>query len=220
MPDVVALAHALGRVVVLPEHLEQLLVARLRRVEHDADGLGVAGPAGARLLVRRVGREAALVADGGRPDAGLLPERLLLAPEAAERELGDLEAVRIGAGDRRARARCASSGCRIGSVRPGSARSAVGMFVLSRLNRNIVTSVGKSLRVTHDASMTTFPPSGRLRAAAARFRQGPRRSLVPDLRFRGGVHSHHGRVRHLGHRRGEGVGGGWGCRARVGRGVP
>ena len=90
---------------------------------------------------RWVGRVAALVADGRRPDAGLLPERLLLAPEAAERELGDLEPsgygpaigvprigvrarLRIGwddrAGHRRGRASCGlaeeehaerSSGC-------------------------------------------------------------------------------------------------------------
>src|SRR5262249_27741212 len=53
-------------------------------------------------LVGGVRREAALVADGGGPDAGLLPERLLLAPEAAEGELGDLEALGIWAGDRRA----------------------------------------------------------------------------------------------------------------------
>ena len=67
------------------------------------------------LLVGRVRRVAALVADRGRPHAGLLPERLLLAPEAAERELGDLEAVRVRARRSACRGRlCAGSG----SVRP------------------------------------------------------------------------------------------------------
>src|SRR3712207_3712796 len=86
--DVVSLAHALRRVVVLPEDLQQSFVAGHRRVEHDAHRLGVSGSTGARLLVRRVRGEAALVADRGCPDARLLPERLLLAPEAAEGELG------------------------------------------------------------------------------------------------------------------------------------
>jgi hypothetical protein len=81
--------------VRLPEQLEQLLVADPRRVEHDTHGLGVAGLAGAHLLVRRVRREAALVADGGDGHARLLPIQLLLAPEAAERELRDLAAGRI-----------------------------------------------------------------------------------------------------------------------------
>ena len=39
--DVVALTHALRRVVVLPEHLEQVLVADHRRVEDHEDRLGV-----------------------------------------------------------------------------------------------------------------------------------------------------------------------------------
>src|SRR4029077_16606717 len=99
---VVALAHALGRIVVLPEHLEQLLVARLRRVEDHADRLGMTRATRARLLVRRVRRGATLVANRRGPHAGLLPERLLVAPEAAERELGDLETVGIRPGDGRA----------------------------------------------------------------------------------------------------------------------
>src|SRR5262245_25230146 len=98
---VVALAHALRRVVVLPEDPQQLLVGRLRRIEHDPDGPCVAGPARAGLLVRGVGRDAALVAHGGRPHARLLPEGLLFAPEAAERELRDLETLGIRPGDGR-----------------------------------------------------------------------------------------------------------------------
>jgi hypothetical protein len=61
----------------------------------------VAGLARDRLPVGRVRGEAALVADRGRPDTGLLPECLLLAPETAQRELRDLESVGIRAADRR-----------------------------------------------------------------------------------------------------------------------
>jgi len=60
----------------------------------------MAGPAAAGLAVGRVGREAALVADGSDPDPGDLPEGLLFAPEAAERELCDLVAVRVGTRER------------------------------------------------------------------------------------------------------------------------
>ena len=59
----------------------------------------MAGPAGAGLLVRRVGRRAARVADGRRDDAGELPERLLGAPEAAETEDRGLRAVGPRAGE-------------------------------------------------------------------------------------------------------------------------
>ena len=73
--DIVALAHALGRVMSLPERPEQLVVGDLARVVGDEDDLGVAGTAGARLLIGRVGRRAAGVADGGRVDAGQRPEQ-------------------------------------------------------------------------------------------------------------------------------------------------
>ena len=100
--DVVALTHALRGVVVLPEHPQQVGVRHLRGVEDHPDDLGVGRAAGAHLLVRRVRRDPAGVADRGRPHAWHLPERLLLAPEAAEGELRDLEAVRVGPGDGRA----------------------------------------------------------------------------------------------------------------------
>src|SRR5215472_2550074 len=93
--DVVALPHALGRVVRLPEHLEQIAVGDVLGVEHHPDRLGVTGAAGADFLVRRVRREPALIPDRGRDDAWRLPELPLRAPEAPERELGHLAAVRI-----------------------------------------------------------------------------------------------------------------------------
>jgi hypothetical protein len=55
------------------------------------------GASGAHFLVRGVRRDAAGVADGRRPDARQLPERLLLAPEAAEPDDDGLESLgRIG----------------------------------------------------------------------------------------------------------------------------
>src|SRR5579859_753731 len=98
--DVVALAHALGGVVRLPEDLEQVSVGYPGRVEDDPDGLGVTGAAGADFLVGRVGGEATLVADGGGDDARGLPELSLRAPEAAHRELCDLCAFRVGRSER------------------------------------------------------------------------------------------------------------------------
>ncbi len=99
--DVVALAHALGRVVDLEEGLDQVGVGDLRRVVDDADGLGVAGPAAADLFVRRMGRRAAGVSDRGGPDAGDLPVDLLGSPEAAEPEQGHLVALGDLVGDDR-----------------------------------------------------------------------------------------------------------------------
>src|SRR5471032_618412 len=90
--DIVALAHALGRIVVLPEGLEQRLVGGLRRVEPHLHHLVVAGVARADFLVGRVGRETASIADGGRVDARRLPELALSPPEAAQPEHRLLEA--------------------------------------------------------------------------------------------------------------------------------
>src|SRR5918997_676112 len=91
---VVALAHALGRVVVLEEDLQQLLVAHLLRVVADLDDLGVPGPGAAHLLVGGVRGEAARVAGRGVGHARGLPEQLLRAPETTEGEVGHLGPVR------------------------------------------------------------------------------------------------------------------------------
>src|SRR3954451_8450733 len=90
---VVALAHALGRVVVLPEELEHLLVAGLGGVEDGEHGLGVAGPRRADLLIAGVLRVAAGVADRGGPHPVGLPEDALGAPEAAHADDDLLEAL-------------------------------------------------------------------------------------------------------------------------------
>ena len=78
---VVALAHALGRIVVFPEHLEQLLEAHLGRVERNQHYFGVAGAAAACLFVGGVGRVAAGVTNRGAEHLGHLPELALGAPE-------------------------------------------------------------------------------------------------------------------------------------------
>ena len=54
----------------------------------------------ADLFVRGVRGVAALVADQGGPDALGLPELALGAPEAAQAEVGDLQALRVGAEQR------------------------------------------------------------------------------------------------------------------------
>src|SRR6202012_710601 len=90
---VVALAHALSRVVALPEQLEHVLERRLLGVESDEHCLGVARTPAADLLVGRVRREAAGVADCGRVNARRLPEDALGAPEAAHAEDRGLDAV-------------------------------------------------------------------------------------------------------------------------------
>src|SRR5690606_4504026 len=88
--DVVALTHALGGVVVLPEDAEQLFVGDALGVEDDAHDLCLAGLARAHPVVRRTEREAAGLADLGRIHAFGLPELALGPPEAAHAEDGHL----------------------------------------------------------------------------------------------------------------------------------
>jgi hypothetical protein len=94
--DVAALAHALGRVVVLPERLEQGLVGDHARVEDDLHHLGVARATRADLLVGRVRRDPRRIAGGGDIDAGDLPEHPLHAPETAHGQHRHLHLVGIG----------------------------------------------------------------------------------------------------------------------------
>src|SRR5262249_29474638 len=94
------LAHALGRVVVLPEDLEELAVGDGGGVVDGEDDLGVPGAPGAHLLVGGVGGVAAGVADCGGVDARELPEQPLGAPEAAHAEHGGGHALRERGNDR------------------------------------------------------------------------------------------------------------------------
>jgi NAD(P)-dependent dehydrogenase (short-subunit alcohol dehydrogenase family) len=88
--DVVALPHPLGRVMVLKEDLEQLLVADHGRVVAHFHDLGVPGTSAADLLVRRIRGEATRISDGGVGDSRRVPEQFLGAPEATESEVGNL----------------------------------------------------------------------------------------------------------------------------------
>ncbi len=95
--DIVALAHALRRVVIFPERLQQLLVGDLLRIEHDQHHFGMTGAARTDLFIGRIGRMSAGIADGGRMDAvAELPELALGAPETAQPEHRLLEAGGIG----------------------------------------------------------------------------------------------------------------------------
>src|SRR3984885_412695 len=92
-PDVVALAHPLGGIVRLPEHAQQLLITDALWVEDHLDRFRMAGGSGADLLIARIFRAAAGVADRGRIHPRQLPEGLLGAPEATHREQGAFQAV-------------------------------------------------------------------------------------------------------------------------------
>ena len=131
--DVVALAHALGRVVALPEQAQQLVVGDLlRAVDHEHD-LVVAGAPAADLLVGGVRRVAAGVADRRRVDARRLPEAALGAPEAAQPEDRASRRPRGTAARAACRARSGVSGTSKGRVsRPGRASSGAGISVLLR----------------------------------------------------------------------------------------
>ena len=127
--DVVALAHALGRVVVLPEDLEHRVVARAGRVEHDEHDLVVAGARAAHLLVGGVGGEAAGVADRGRVHAVGLPELALRAPEAAHAEHRHLVALGEGGLQRGAE--------HVVGLGDGHLLSAAGEGILGRRHRGL-----------------------------------------------------------------------------------
>src|SRR5690606_10331838 len=77
--DIVPLPVLRGGVVDLEEELEQLAEAGDRRIENDLDGLRV----GAVVAVGGVRDVAAGIADTAGNDAGLAPDQVLRAPEAA-----------------------------------------------------------------------------------------------------------------------------------------
>src|SRR5262249_19873897 len=52
--DVVPLTHPLRGIVILPEHLQQILVSNHSRIEDDEDDLGMAGHSRAHLAIRGV----------------------------------------------------------------------------------------------------------------------------------------------------------------------
>jgi len=82
-PDVRSLAVFLGRVVDVPEYLEELVIRDDPGVEFDPDSLCVAGRTGADLLVCRVLDCPPGVAGPGPDHAPDTPESSLNAPETA-----------------------------------------------------------------------------------------------------------------------------------------
>ena len=74
------------RIDVVPEHVEQLLIAHLGRVVHDLHCFGVAGAAARDLLVAGIGGAPAGIARGGADHAFDLVEIGLYAPETAAGE--------------------------------------------------------------------------------------------------------------------------------------
>src|SRR6266478_3083673 len=83
-PDVIALTHALRRVVTFPKCLQQLLVGDFPGIEHNQHRFGMTGTARTHLLVSRVCGVAASVAHSGGIDTiAKFPEFALSAPETA-----------------------------------------------------------------------------------------------------------------------------------------
>src|SRR5262249_22668297 len=74
------------RIDVVPEHVEQLLIAHLGRVVHDLHRFGVAGAAARHVLVAGIGGVPAGIARGGADHALDLVEIGLYAPETAAGE--------------------------------------------------------------------------------------------------------------------------------------
>src|SRR6185312_5427002 len=78
-----ALAIEGGRVVVVPEDVEQRVVAHQRWIELDLDHFGVSGGVAAHFFVCGIGLRPAFIACGRGNDAGNLLESGLRSPEAS-----------------------------------------------------------------------------------------------------------------------------------------
>src|SRR4051812_40880926 len=99
-PDVITLPHSLRGIVAFPEHLQQVFVADLLRIEHDEHDLRMIRRAAADLSIRRVLRVSGRVTDGCRVHTRLLPELLFGAPEATHAEDRNLRSFRKRRRDR------------------------------------------------------------------------------------------------------------------------
>src|SRR5665213_821443 len=89
-PNVGSLTIRRRRIVNRPKAVEQVLIADALRIEPDVDGFGVAGAAGAHLLVAWVGRCPATVTGCHFEDSGRTPKLLFDTPKAAGREGSNL----------------------------------------------------------------------------------------------------------------------------------
>src|SRR5205823_10667026 len=99
-PAIGTLRVSAGRIVRLPEEVQQLRVGNLRRIELDQHGFGVAGGPVGYFLVGRIRGLPAGVAYRRRDDARDFAQPLLDAPETALSEDGEL--VLAGRHQRRA----------------------------------------------------------------------------------------------------------------------
>src|SRR5260370_14413077 len=81
---------------VVREYIKELRIRNLGGVVYNLDRLGVPRPASGNLLIRRMRRVAAHVADGHADDAIELMERTLHGPEAATGEDGGDEPASSG----------------------------------------------------------------------------------------------------------------------------
>ncbi len=91
LAHVPSLAIQAGRVVDLPEQLEELVIGHLRWIEGHPYRFGVACPASADLFVARVGSGPARVSRFGRGDTGYIQEGAFDPPETTGREYRNFE---------------------------------------------------------------------------------------------------------------------------------
>src|SRR3569623_964745 len=92
--DIIALAHALSRIVRLPEQCQQIPVVEHGGIVNHPHHFIVPSEAAAYLPISGVGGEAAGIADQAAVDARHLPEQALRTPEAAEADQGRCHAGR------------------------------------------------------------------------------------------------------------------------------
>src|SRR5207247_2729971 len=92
--DVGSLPHPLRWIVALAENPKHLVVGDLLRVEHHEHDFSVPGGTAAHLAIDGIGSVPSGIADGGRIDAGKLPELPFGAPETAEPEERELQSLR------------------------------------------------------------------------------------------------------------------------------
>src|SRR5690606_36699596 len=78
---IIALPHALGRVMLFPEGPEQPVEADYTRVINHFDRFGMTGSPRTDFFIGRIWRHSSLIAGGGHDHARQLPEQPLRAPE-------------------------------------------------------------------------------------------------------------------------------------------
>ena len=80
---IVALAHALGRIMAFPKDLQQRLISHTRRIKYYANHFVVSGFSAANLFIGRIWRIAGRIAHHGHPNPVDAPKHPLHSPKAA-----------------------------------------------------------------------------------------------------------------------------------------